>query len=152
AVASAVVMLADDAGAQAWPDRPVKLVVPFGAGGNTDVVARFISVRFGDAFRQRFIVENRPGAAGVIGAEVVARAPAGGYTLLLASQPQIVIAPAIRKTSYDPARDFVPISNIGTIPFALVVRPGLPVRSLAEFVDFVRRRPRQLTYAVTGFG
>jgi tripartite-type tricarboxylate transporter receptor subunit TctC len=138
--------------AETWPDRPVKLVVPFGAGGNTDVLARFIAERFSGAFKQQFIVENRPGAAGVIGAEFVARAPADGYTLLLASQPQILIVPAMRKTSYDPVRDFVPISNIGTIPFALVVRPGLPVTSLAEFIDFVRRRPRQLTYAVTGFG
>jgi tripartite-type tricarboxylate transporter receptor subunit TctC len=147
-----VVISAGDVRAQAWPERPVKLVAPFGAGGNTDVVARFIAERFGEVFKQQFIVENRAGAAGVIGAEFVARAPADGYTLLLASQPQIVIVPAMRKTSYDPARDFVPISNIGTIPFALVVRPGLPVSSLADFVDFVRRHPHQLTYAVTGFG
>ena len=136
--------------AQVWPERPVRLIVPFGAGGNTDVVGRFIAARFGSAFKQQFIVENRPGAAGVIGAEFVARAPADGYTLLLASQPQIAIVPAMRKTSYDPVRDFVPISNIGTIPFALVVRPGLPVSSLADFIDFVRRHPHRLTYAVTG--
>ena len=152
AAAVGVVLSADGALAQAWPARPVRLVVPFGAGGNTDVLARFIAARFGDVFKQQFIVENRPGAAGIIGAELVAHAPADGYTLLLASQPQIVIAPAMRKTSYDPAHDFVPISKIATIPFALVVRPGLPVKSLADFIDFVRRHPRQLTYAVTGFG
>jgi tripartite-type tricarboxylate transporter receptor subunit TctC len=135
-----------------WPARPVRLIVPFGAGGNTDVVGRFIAARFGDAFNQQFVVENRPGAAGVIGAELVARAPADGYTLLLASQPQIVIVPLMRKTSYDPARDFIPIINVGTIPFALVIRPGLPVRSLDDFIEFVRRHPHQLTYAVTGFG
>jgi tripartite-type tricarboxylate transporter receptor subunit TctC len=148
----ALVLPADHALAQAWPTRPVKLVAPFGAGGNTDVVARFVAGRFSQAFKQQFIVENRSGAAGVIGAEFVARAPADGYTFLLASQPQIVIVPAMRKTSYDPVRDFVPVSNIGTIPFALVVRPGLPVKSLADFIEHVRRHPRQLTYAVTGFG
>jgi tripartite-type tricarboxylate transporter receptor subunit TctC len=150
--ALSVVMSTDDARAQAWPARPVRLVAPFGAGGNTDVVARFIAARFGGVFKQRFIVDNRPGAAGVIGAEFVAHAPADGYTLLLATQPQIAIVPAMRRTPYDPLRDFAPISDVGTIPFALVVRPGLPVRSLADFVDFVRRHPGQMTYAVTGFG
>jgi tripartite-type tricarboxylate transporter receptor subunit TctC len=138
--------------AQNWPERPVKLVVPFGAGGNTDVVARIIAARFSDVFGQQFIVENRAGAAGVIGAEFVAHAPADGYTLLMATQPQITIAPLMSKTSYDPAKDFVPISSVGAIPFVLAVHRGLPVVNLAEFIDYVRRHPGQLSYAVTGFG
>jgi tripartite-type tricarboxylate transporter receptor subunit TctC len=148
----ATVLSAYDVQAQSWPERPVRLVVPFGAGGNTDIVARIIAARFDDVFRQQFIVENRPGAAGVIAAEFVARAQADGYTLLLATQPQIAIVPSMHKTSYDPVKDFAPISNIGTIPFALVVRPGLPVTTLAEFIEYARRHPHQLTYAVTGIG
>ena len=135
-----------------WPSRPVKIVVPFGAGGNTDIVARIVAQDFGDAFGQPFIVENRPGAAGVLGAEIVARAPADGYTLLMATQPQIAIVPAMTKTPYDPAKDFVPISNIGTNPFVLVVRPYLPVNTVAEFVDYVRKNPSKLTYVATGVG
>jgi tripartite-type tricarboxylate transporter receptor subunit TctC len=136
---------------QTWPERPVKLVVPFGAGGNSDIVARLIAARFGDVFGQQFIVENRPGAAGVIGAEFVARAPADGYTLLIATQPQIAIVPTMSRTSYDPVKDLVPISNIGTNPFVLVIQPGLPVSTLAEFLDYARGHPGKLTYAVTGF-
>jgi tripartite-type tricarboxylate transporter receptor subunit TctC len=151
-VALASVMALASARAQNWPTRPVKLVVPFGAGGNTDVVARILAARVGSVFGQPFVVENHPGAAGVIGAEIVARAEPDGYTLLMASQPQIAIVPAMRKTSYDPIRDFVPISEIGTIPFALVVRSSLPVTSLKEFLDYVRSHPNQLTYVVTGFG
>src|SRR5262249_40515138 len=149
AVLASLIMSAN---AQGWPERPVKMIVPFGAGGNTDVVARILAARFGSVFGQPFIVENHPGAAGVIGAELVARAEADGYTLLMGSQPQIAIVPAMRKTSYDPIKDFVPISNIGTIPFALVVRSGLPVTTLKEFLDYVRGHPNQLTYVVTGFG
>jgi tripartite-type tricarboxylate transporter receptor subunit TctC len=135
-----------------WPSRPVKIVVPFGAGGNTDIVARIVAQDFGGAFGQPFIVENHPGAAGVLGAEVVARAPADGHTLLMATQPQISIVPAMTKTPYDPLRDFVPISNIGTNPFVLVVRPGLPVNTVAEFVDYVGKNPNKLTYVATGVG
>jgi tripartite-type tricarboxylate transporter receptor subunit TctC len=135
-----------------WPNRPVKIVVPFGAGGNTDIIARIVAQDFSGAFGQSFIVENRPGAAGVLGAEAVARAPADGYTLLMATQPQISIVPAMTKTTYDPVKDFVPISNIGTNPFVLVVRPGLPASTVAEFVDYVRANPNKLTYVATGVG
>ena len=135
-----------------WPNRPVKIVVPFGAGGNTDIIARIVAQDFTDVFGQPFVVENRPGAAGVLAAEAVARAPADGYTLLMATQPQISIVPAMSKAPYDPVKDFVPISNIGTNPFVLVVRPGLPVASVAEFVEYVRARPGRLTYVATGVG
>jgi tripartite-type tricarboxylate transporter receptor subunit TctC len=132
--------------------HPVRLVVPFGAGGTADVVARIAAARLGGVLGQPFVVENRGGAAGVIGAEFVAHAQADGYTLLMATQPQIVIAPLMGKTSYDPVKDFVPISNVGAIPFVLVVHRGLPVGNLGEFIDYVRQRPGRLSYAVTGFG
>ena len=122
--------------ADPWPSRPVKIVVPFGAGGNTDIIGRIVAQDLSAAFGQPFIVENRTGAAGVIGAEAVARAPADGYTLLMATQPQLAIVPALSKTPYDPIKDFAPISNIGTNPFVLVARPGLPVNTVAELVDY----------------
>lgn len=140
------------AAAQGWPERAVKLVVPFAAGSNTDVVARITATRLGDLLGQQFIVENRGGAAGVIGAELVAHAAADGYTLLIGTQPQIAIAPLMSKISYDPIRDFIPISNIGAIPFVLAVHAGLPLTNLGEFIEYVRQRPGRLSYAVTGFG
>jgi tripartite-type tricarboxylate transporter receptor subunit TctC len=140
------------AAAQGWPERPVKLVVPFAAGSNTDVVARITATRLSDLLGQQFVVENRGGAAGVIGAELVAHAAADGYTLLIGTQPQIAIAPLISKISYDPVKDFIPISNIGAIPFVLAVHPGLPLANLGEFIEYVRQRPGRLSYAVTGFG
>jgi tripartite-type tricarboxylate transporter receptor subunit TctC len=153
-VFAALMALVSDAGAQAgsWPNRPVKIVVPFAAGGNTDIVARIVTQDFTDAFGQPFVVENRPGASGMLAAEAVARAAADGYTLLMATQPQISIAPQMTRTPYDPIKDFVPISNIGTNPFVLVVRPGLPVSTIGEFVAYVRDRPGRLSYVATGIG
>ena len=144
--------VAAEAQSSDWPSRPVKMVVPFAAGGNTDIVARIVAQDFSAAFGQPFVVENRAGAAGVLAAEAVARASPDGYTLLMATQPQIAIVPTMTKTGYDPVKDFVPISNIGTNPFVLVVRAGLPVNSVSEFVDYVRANPNKLTYVATGAG
>src|SRR3979490_747857 len=144
--------LAGPAPAQGWPQRPVRIVVPYGAGGNTDTIARIIAERLGEVFGRQFVVENRPGAAGAIAADAVARAPADGYTLLMATLGEIAIVPAVTKTSYDPAKDFVPISNIGTNPVVLVVPPGIPANTVAEFVDYARRQPEKLTYVAIGAG
>jgi len=140
------------AGAQSWPARPVKVVVPFGAGGNTDIVARIIAQPLSEALGQAFVVENRPGAAGALGAEAVAHAPPDGYTLLMASLPQLAILPVMGRTGYDPVKDFAPISNIGTNPFILTVGPALPVKTVAEFVEQVRPQPKELAYAAMGAG
>jgi tripartite-type tricarboxylate transporter receptor subunit TctC len=138
--------------AQEWPHRPVKLLVPFPAGGNTDGIARLVAQRLGHAFGQQFVVENRPGAAGAIAAEAVSRAPPDGYTLFMATIAQIAITPAITKTSYDPVRDFAPISVIATNPLILVVHRGLPVSNLAEFIAYARAHPGKLSYATAGPG
>ena len=135
-----------------WPQKPVRIVTPFAAGGNTDGNARIIAHHLGEAFGQQFIVDNRPGASGALAAEAVARSPADGHTLFLAALPQLAIVPALVKTSYDPAKDFVPISNVGTNPFVLVVHPGVPVRTLPEFVDHARRQNGKLAYAASGAG
>ncbi len=138
--------------AEAYPSRPVTIVVPFAAGGNTDNIARLVAQRFGETLGQQFIVEDRPGAAGAIAAEFVARAPADGYTLFMSATPQIAVVPAMHKTQYDPVKDFVPISAIGTNPFALAVNKDVPVKSIAELIAYVRAQPRKLSYASGGVG
>jgi tripartite-type tricarboxylate transporter receptor subunit TctC len=112
------------------------------------VIARHL----GEAFGQPFVMENRPGASGAIAAEAVARSPADGYTLFLASLTQIAIMPAAIKTSFDPLKDVVPISAISTNSLVLVVHPSLPVKSVAEFVAYARNQHGQLTYAAAGVG
>jgi tripartite-type tricarboxylate transporter receptor subunit TctC len=137
---------------QSWPEKPVKIIVPFAAGGNTDGIARTIAQRLGETFGQQFVVENRTGAGGTIAAEVVARSPADGYTLLMAALPIIAIVPAMSKTRYDPMNDFAPISNVATNPFVLAVHKDVPVKTLAEFVAYVRAQPQKLSYASAGIG
>jgi tripartite-type tricarboxylate transporter receptor subunit TctC len=143
---------AQPAQSQAWPQRPVKIFVPFAAGGNTDVIARMVAQRLGEAFGQQFVVENRPGASGTRAAEAVARSPADGYTLFVTAVSAIAIVPAMTKTSYDPVKDFAPISAIGTNPFVLVVHPSMPVNTLSEFVGYVRSQPNKLSYVLAGIG
>lgn len=138
--------------AQTWPQRPVRILVPFGAGGSADTIARFTAQRLGETFGQQFVVENRPGAAGVVAAEAVMRAPADGYTLLMGNRSQMTIAPAVAKTPFDPVKDFAPISIVATNPFVLVVHPSIPANTVAELVAYVRRQPEKLPYAASGAG
>ena len=138
--------------AQSWPQKPVRIVVPFAPGGNTDGIARLIAQPLGEAFGQQFVVENRPGAAGALATEAVARSPADGYALLMGTPSQIAIAPAMTKTPYDPVKDLAPISVVATNPYVLVVHPDVPARTLAEFVDYVRKHPDKLAYAAPVFG
>jgi tripartite-type tricarboxylate transporter receptor subunit TctC len=137
---------------QAWPQRPVKIIYPYAPGTASDAAARLLAQRFGEVFGQPFIVENRPGANGTVAAEAVARSSADGYTLLWAATPQMAISPAMSKVSYDPVKDFVAISAVLANSFALVVNPKMPIKTVAEFVDYVRARPNKLVYAEGGFG
>jgi tripartite-type tricarboxylate transporter receptor subunit TctC len=137
---------------EGWPQRPVKIIIPFAPGGNTDGIARIVAQRLGDEFAQQFVVENRPGAGGALAAEAVARAPADGYTLFLTSVSVLAVLPAMTRTSFDPVKDFVPISNIGTNPNVLVTNPGFPPKSVSEFVDYVRGQPQKLSYAASSLG
>ena len=138
--------------AQSWPQRPVKLVLPFAAGGNTDSQARILSPRLSAAFRQQFIVENRVGAGGAIAAEYVAKSPADGYTLFFTAVPQISILPLVQKVNYDSLKDFAPISIFGTNPFVLGVNASLLAKNLKEFIDYVRAHPGQINYSSGGTG
>ena len=133
-----------------WPQRPVRIIVPNAAGGVSDGVARILGQRLGDVFGQQFVIENRGGASGAIGAEAAARAPADGYTLLMGSLPVVAIVPATLNARYDPVKDFAPVSLVSTSPSALAVHPSLPVKTLAEFVTYVRARPQVISYSSGG--
>ncbi len=146
-------LAAAPAGAQAWPNKPVKILVPYAPGGNTDGNARVIAATLSQAFGQQFLVDNRPGANGAIAAELVARSAPDGYTLFMAALPQIAIFPALTKTSYDPVADFTPINEVSVNPFVIVANTKLmPVKTLAEFVSYIKARPGQLVYASAGIG
>jgi len=150
--AACIACLSVSANAQMpWPQKPVKVVVPFVAGGNTDTQARIVSERLAAVLGQPFVVENRVGAGGAIAAEFVAKAPADGYTLFFAASPQFTL-PLIQKVNFDPYRDFAPISIIGTNPFVLGVHASVPASTVREFVEYAKTRPGQLNYASAGAG
>jgi tripartite-type tricarboxylate transporter receptor subunit TctC len=139
--------------AQAWPQKPVKVIVPFPPGGVTDAIARITSEWLTQRLGQPVVPDNRPGASGAIAAELTARAEADGYTLLSAATPQLAIVPHVQKISYDPLKDFAPISIVGTNAFVLGCNSDkTPARTLGEFVDYVKARPGQLNYGSPGSG
>jgi tripartite-type tricarboxylate transporter receptor subunit TctC len=138
--------------AQEWPARPVMIVVPFAAGGNTDSIARLTAHWLSQDLGKEFVVENRAGASGSIAAERVARAQPDGYTFLMAALPVIAIVPAMRKVPFDPLNDFEPVSAVATNPFVLAVNKDFPAKSIAEFIAYVRERPGALTYSSAGVG
>lgn len=135
--------------AQSYPARPIKLVVPFAPGGGTDFFARLLAQKLSEKFERGVIVDNRPGGGSVIGSDLVAQAPADGYTLLFASG-STYNAIAYKKLPYDPFRDFAAVSLVGRIPLLLVVNADFPARTLAEFISAVRARPRELHYGTPG--
>lgn len=136
-----------------FPDRPIRLIVPFTAGGNVDNSARTIGQGLSEQIGQAVIIENRPGANTVIGAEYVARSNADGYTLLLGGPESIAINPHVyKKLNYDPLKDFTAVGLVGTFPFALVVNPKLPVKNLKEFVALAKSSPGKMNYSSWGIG
>jgi tripartite-type tricarboxylate transporter receptor subunit TctC len=133
-----------------WPQRPVRVIVPFAAGGNIDVIARLTCQRMSEVFGHQFVIENRVGGNGTIAGELVAHAQPDGYTLFWAGPAVMSIFPAITKSAYDPVKDFKPISVIGVNPQVLVVNEKLPIRSVAEFISYVKGQPQRLPYAGGG--
>jgi tripartite-type tricarboxylate transporter receptor subunit TctC len=138
--------------AQEWPTRPVKIVVPNGAGGVSDILARMTADRLSKAFNQPFIIENRGGAGGSIGTEYAARSPNDGYTLYFGGGAQFLVNPLLRKLPYDPLKDLTPISMVSLNGMALVVNPELPVHSLPEFLAYAKANPGQINYGFAGLG
>jgi len=137
--------------AQAYPARAVRMVVPFAPGG-ADISARLLAQKLTEKLGQSFVIDNRPGAAGVLGADVVAKAPPDGYTVLYCTASHAVTAVYYRKLPFDPIGDFVPVASVGSVPFVLVTHPALPVRSVKEFVALAKSRPGQLFYPSAGTG
>ncbi len=133
-----------------WPTRPVTIIVPFVAGGNTDMMARLAAEQLSAKFGQPFIIENRAGAGGVTGAAQVARSAPDGYTFLFGAGSQLVLAPLVQKVAYDPDKDLIPITEFGTGPQILGVKDDMPVNTLQEFIDYAKARPGKLTYAGVG--
>jgi tripartite-type tricarboxylate transporter receptor subunit TctC len=152
AVGAALHGRAAQAQAQLWPQRPVRIIVPYAAGGNSDGMARMVAQRLGDAFGQTFVVENRLGANGAIATEAVARSAADGYTLLWAVTPPVAINPALTKVNYDPIKDFAPISAVAVNAFVLAVNKSFPPKTVAEFIAYVRAQPNKLSYSESGAG
>jgi len=151
-IALLLLFLSSNALAQQWPQKPIKVVVPFPPGGVTDAIARITADWLTPRLGQPVVAENRPGASGAIAAEFVARADPDGYTLFSAATPQLAIVPHVQKISYDPLKDFAPISIVGTNPFALGCNANLPPKSLTELVAYSKERPGQLSYASPGSG
>jgi len=136
---------------EAWPARPIKLVVPTAAGGANDVVARILADGLGSELKQPVVVENRIGASGTIGANYVAKAPADGYTLLFGTGSTHVIAPAMTKgVPYDPVKDFTPLAIVGPAPFVVFVRASLPAKTLPELVALAKAKPGVMSFGTSG--
>jgi tripartite-type tricarboxylate transporter receptor subunit TctC len=135
-----------------YPSRPVRVIVPFSPGGAVDGPMRVIAQELGKRLGQQVVIENKPGAGSTIGAEIAAKAPADGYTLLLASQTNAISATLYSKLPFDPIEDFAPVSLVGREPGVLVVHPALPVWSLEDFIAYAKARPGQLDYASSGNG
>jgi len=139
--------------AQNWPTRPVRLLVPFSAGGVTDLLARSVALRMGEALGQTMVVDNRPGANTIIAYELLARASADGYTLMLEGFNGMVLNPLLYpKLPYSPSGDIVPVGLIGFSPLLVVVNPQLPVKSIKELVDYARSNPGKLNFGSSGIG
>ena len=139
--------------AQTWPTRTVRVIAPFAAGGTADLLGRITAGKLSESFGQTFIVENRPGAGGVLGAEFVARSAPDGYTLLVSGVASHAVAPALSpKFPFDPVKDFAHIALFGGPPSVLAVHPSLPVKDLRSFIAFAKSKPRELTYGSPGNG
>jgi tripartite-type tricarboxylate transporter receptor subunit TctC len=140
------------AAAQQYPAKPIRIIVPFGAGGSADTMARLVGQRFTESWGQGVVVENRTGAAGMIGAEAVARAQPDGYTLMVTSGA-FSSTPALNtKLPIDVFKDFTPVVNISNTATIINVHPSLPVKTIKELVAFAKKRPNQISYATAGVG
>ncbi len=138
--------------AQNYPNKPVRLVVPFAPGGGVDLAARVLAQQLTEHVKQSFVVENRTGASGIIGTEFVVKSPPDGYNLLVGSQTTQAVVPAMYKTNYDTSRDLVGITEIALSPMLIAVHPSLPVRNVAQLIQLAKSRPGQLSFGAASGG
>src|SRR5947209_7052516 len=146
------IVLAAPAGAQEFPDRPIKLIVPFPAGGPNDIIARLVGQRMSELTRQPVIIDNRGGQAGVLGTDAVAKAAPDGYTIGIVSASALVISPSMEKVAYDVQKDFAPITLVVTVPEMLVVASNVAANNMAELLALARAQPGKLNFASAGVG
>ena len=145
-------LFAAGVGAQAYPSRPIKVIVPWPPGQATDIAARMVAQKLQDSMGQPFVIDNRPGAGGSIGTDLAAHSPADGYTLLAASSGPMSIMPSLQKIPYDPLKDFSLLGLVSRNPYALVVNPSFPAANAKEFVTLLRANPDKYTFASSGTG
>jgi tripartite-type tricarboxylate transporter receptor subunit TctC len=138
--------------AQSYPVKPVRLIIPFAAGGATDTVVRIVATRLPETLGQQVVVDNRTGAGGLIGTEIAAHASPDGYTFLATGTPHVIVPHLYKKAAYDPVKDFEPIMEIGTQPYALTVHPSLGVSSVKDLIALAKQQPGKLNYASSGNG
>src|SRR5712691_2960207 len=148
----AALLVASAAAAQSYPNRAVKVIVPWTPGQATDIAARVVAQKLQDAFGQAFVIDNKPGAGGAIGSDAVAKSAPDGYTLLAASSGPLSIMPNLQKVPYDPLTDLAPISLVAATPFALVVHPSFPASNAKEFIALVKANPGKYTFSSSGTG
>ncbi|MCC6531055.1 MAG: tripartite tricarboxylate transporter substrate binding protein [Burkholderiales bacterium] len=142
-----------EASAQAYPSKPVRIVVPFAPGGTTDILARLVGQRLTDVLKQSVVIDNRPGANGALGTELVAKSPPDGHTILMGYLGSLAINPNLyAKLPYDSVRDFAPITLVASTTQALVLHPSLPVRTTRDLINLAKRQPGQISYASAGIG
>jgi tripartite-type tricarboxylate transporter receptor subunit TctC len=139
--------------AQAYPAKPVRLIVPFAPGGTTDVLARLVAQKLTESLAQQFIIENKPGAGGNIGTELAVKSPADGYTLVMSFDGTMAINPnTYAKMPFDPQKDLVAVANVAQVPLLIVVHPGVAAKSIAEFVALAKANPGRINYSSAGHG
>ena len=138
--------------AQNYPVKTIRMVIPFAAGGNTDIIGRIYAPKMAEILGQQIIIDNRGGAGGMIGTEIVMRAPADGYTLLMASAGHTINPAMIKKLPYDSIKDFTPMGIVADVPTALVLHPSLPPKNLKEFIALAKARPDDIFYSTAGVG
>lgn len=138
--------------AQSYPTKPIRMIIPFAAGGATDVVIRIVAAKLPDALGQQVVIDNRTGAGGLIGTEIAAKSNPDGYTLLATGTPHVIVPNLYKKVSFDPLTDFAPIMQVGSQPYGLTVHPSLGVKSVAELIDLAKKNPGKINYASSGNG
>src|SRR6266705_1960985 len=148
----AALLVASAAAAQSYPNRAVKVIVPWTPGQATDIAARVVAQKLQEALGQAFVIDNKPGAGGAIGTDAVAKSPPDGYTLLAASSGPLSIMPNLQKTPYEPLNDLAPISLVAATPFALVTHPAFPASNAKEFIALVKANPGKYTFSSSGTG
>ncbi len=151
-ILAAVVAFSGPAVAQSWPNRPVKLILPYAPGGATDVMARPWADKLTQAYGHPFVIDNRGGASGAIGTEAAARAAPDGYTFLFTPGATLTVLPQLRKLNYDPAKDLIPVARVGDLVCGFVIVPSLGINSIKELVDYAKKNPGKLAYGSAGLG